>query len=65
MSTVRDDVADDRAKLSPRVHKRWRWVIWIALIAVVVLLVVGEVMLKTSRADSEGPGDRNPEHPIQ
>src|SRR3984957_1949348 len=46
LSTVRDDVADDREKLSPREHKRWRWVIWIALIAVMVLLVVGEVMLK-------------------
>jgi AsmA-like C-terminal region len=27
-------------------HRGWRWVIWIGLVAVVVLLVVGEVMLK-------------------
>jgi hypothetical protein len=53
LSTV-NDVVDDRAELSPREHKRWRWVIWIALIAAVVLLVVGEVMLKRAEPILKG-----------
>jgi hypothetical protein len=53
LSTV-NDVVDDREKLSPREHKRWRWVIWVALIAVVVLLVVGEVMLRRAEPILKG-----------
>ncbi len=36
----------DHTTPSPRKHKGWRLVIWIALIAIVVLLVVGELMLR-------------------
>jgi hypothetical protein len=49
LSTVRDEVPEGRATQSPRKHKRWRWVAWVALIVFVVLVMVGEVMLK--RAD--------------
>ena len=34
--------------------KRWRWVIWIAVIAAVVLLVVSEVMLKRAEPILKG-----------
>jgi AsmA-like C-terminal region len=54
LDTVKNDLVDDRAKLSPRGRKRWRWVIWIALIAVIVLLVVGEVMLKRAEPILKG-----------
>ena len=36
----------DHTTPSPRKHKGWRLVIWIALIAIVVLLVVGELILR-------------------
>ena len=54
MSTVRHDVVEGRATQSPRKHKGWRWVIWITLIAFVVLLVVGEVMLKRAEPILKG-----------
>ena len=54
MSTVRNDVGEGRATQSPRKHKAWRWVIWIGLIAVLVLLVVGEVMLKRAEPILKG-----------
>ncbi len=54
LSIVRHDVAEDRATQSPRKHKGWRWAIWIGLIAVVVLLVVGEVMLKRAEPILKG-----------
>ncbi len=54
MNTVKNDVVEDRAKLGPREHKRWRWVIWITLIALVVLFVVGEVMLKRAEPILKG-----------
>jgi hypothetical protein len=46
LSTVRNHVVESRATQSPREHKGWRWLIWITLIALVVLLAVGEVMLR-------------------
>jgi hypothetical protein len=54
LSTVRNDVAEGRATQSPRKHKAWRWVIWIGLIALFVLLVVGEVMLKRAEPILKG-----------
>jgi hypothetical protein len=54
LSTVRNDVGEGWATQSPRKHKAWRWVIWIAVIAAVVLLVVGEVMLKRAEPILKG-----------
>jgi AsmA-like C-terminal region len=54
LSTVRNDVGEDRATQSPRKHNGWRWAIWITLIAVAVLLVVGEVMLKRAEPILKG-----------
>ena len=46
MGTVKNYLPQDHTTLGPRRHKAWRRVIWITLIAVLVLLVVGEVMLR-------------------
>jgi AsmA-like C-terminal region len=46
LGTVKNYVPQDHTTLGPRRHKAWRRVIWITLIAVLVLLVVGEVMLR-------------------
>ncbi len=54
MSTVRNDVPQGRATQGPRKHKVWRWVLLTALIALVVLLVVGEVMLKRAEPILKG-----------
>jgi H+/Cl- antiporter ClcA len=43
-----------KARRKSRNHKGWRWAIWIALVAVVVLLVVGEVMLKRAEPILKG-----------
>ena len=54
MDTEKNDVGEGGAKLGPRERKRWRWVIWIASIALIVLLVVGEVMLKRAEPILKG-----------
>jgi hypothetical protein len=54
LSTVRNDVVEGRATQSPRKHKAWRWVIWIAVIALVVLLSVAEMMLKRAEPILKG-----------
>ncbi len=54
MSTVKNDVVEGRSTQNPQKHKVWRWVIWIAVIAAVVLLVVGEVMLKRAEPILKG-----------
>ena len=46
LGTVKHYVLQDHTTQSPGKHKGWRLVIWITLIALVVLLVVGEVMLR-------------------
>ena len=54
MSTVRNYVVEGRATQSPRKHKAWRWVIGIAVIAIVVLLSVAEMMLKRAEPILKG-----------
>ena len=54
MGTVKNYVLHDKATQSPRKHKGWRLVLWIALIAFVVLLVVGEVMLRRAEPILKG-----------
>jgi hypothetical protein len=54
LSTVRHDVVESRATQSLREHKGWRLVIWITLIALVVLVAVGEVMLKRAEPILKG-----------
>jgi hypothetical protein len=54
LNTARNDVVDDRGTQTPRKHKRWRLVGWIALIAFAVLVVVGEVMLKRAEPILKG-----------
>lgn len=39
-------VLHDHTTQGPKKHNGWRWFLWIAIIAVVVLLVVGEMMLR-------------------
>jgi hypothetical protein len=46
LSTVKNYVEQGPTTQSPPKHKGWRLVIWIALIAVLVLSIVGEVMLR-------------------
>ena len=47
-------MTEGRATQRPRKHKAWRWVLWIALIALVVLLAVGEVMLRRAEPILKG-----------
>jgi uncharacterized protein involved in outer membrane biogenesis len=54
LSTVSNDVVEGRATQNPREHKGWRLVIWITLIALVVLVAVGEVMLKRAEPILKG-----------
>jgi hypothetical protein len=54
LDTGKNDVGEGRATQSPRKHKAWRWVIWIAVIIAVVLLVVGKVMLKRAEPILKG-----------
>ena len=54
MSTVKNYVGQDQLPQKPRAHKRWRWVIWVALIAVFVLLFVAEIMLKRAEPILKG-----------
>jgi hypothetical protein len=51
---VRDNVAQDQAKENQRKHKGWRLAIWITLIAVAVLAVVADVMLKRAEPILKG-----------
>src|SRR3984885_1970776 len=46
LGTVKNYLPPDNTTQSPGKHKGWRLALWIALIALAVLLVVGEVMLK-------------------
>ena len=46
LGTVKNYVLHDNTTQGPKKHNGWRWFLWIALIAVMVLLVVGEVMLR-------------------
>ena len=46
MGTVKNYVPQEHTTQGPKKHNRWRWFLWITLIAVVVLLVVGEIMLR-------------------
>jgi hypothetical protein len=54
LSTGTNSVPQDRAAQGPREHKAWRWAIWITLSVVLVLLVVGEVMLKRAEPILKG-----------
>jgi hypothetical protein len=46
LGTVKNYLPPDNTTQSPGKHRGWRLALWITLIAVLVLLVVGEVMLK-------------------
>jgi hypothetical protein len=46
LGAVNNYVPQGRAMRNSGNHRGWRWAMWIGLVAVLVLLVVGEVMLK-------------------
>jgi AsmA-like C-terminal region len=54
LGTVKNLVPSGQNAGSSRGHKVWRWVAWIALAAVVVLLAVGEVMIKKAEPILKG-----------
>ncbi len=54
LGTVRNLASQGQAAQSPRKHKGWRLAGWITLIAVAVLLLVGEVMLKRAEPILKG-----------
>lgn len=46
MGTVKNYVQQANTTPGTKGHNRWRWFLWITLITIMVLLVVGEVMLR-------------------
>jgi len=54
LSTVKNYIGQDQLPQKPRAYKRWRWVVWVALIAVFVLLFVAEIMLKRAEPILKG-----------
>jgi hypothetical protein len=54
VGAVNNYVPPGQSRQKIRNHKDWRWAIWIAVVAVVVLLVVGEVMLKRAEPILKG-----------
>jgi AsmA-like C-terminal region len=46
LGTVKKYVLHDDTTQGPKEHNGWRWFLWIVLLSLIVLLVVGEVMLK-------------------
>jgi hypothetical protein len=54
LGTVKNYVLQDHITSGPRKSKAWRWVAWIVLISLAVLLVVGKVMLKRAEPILKG-----------
>jgi hypothetical protein len=46
LGTIKNYVLHDKTSQSPKKRNRWRWFLWVVLFSLIVLLVVGEVMLK-------------------
>jgi hypothetical protein len=54
LGAVNNYIPEGETRQNPGNRKVWRWVIWIALVAVFVLLVVGEAMLKRAEPILKG-----------
>ena len=46
MGTIKNYVLHDNTTQSPKKRNGWRLLLWIVLVSLIVLLVVGEVMLR-------------------